>query len=63
MLATIKGVDVGGKIDEKGKCPNCSAVLVIKDSGYTYIKNRGIAKFDEEESYIKCSSCGKFILL
>lgn len=60
MVAKIKGVKVVGTVTQDGKCPNCGETLIVRDKGYQFIKNRGIAEFDNGEHYIKCK-CGQFV--
>jgi len=62
MVKKIKNFDVVGII-ENGRCPSCKTPIVVRDEGYTYIKNRGLAKYDNGEGYIKCSRCGGFVML
>ena len=63
MVKEIRGVQVGGIVDEKGRCPVCNAMLIVEDTNYRFIKNMGIAEFKNKERYIKCRKCSKFIML
>ena len=63
MRKKIKGVRVAGIVDSKGRCPECNTTLIVKGTNYRFIKNKGIAEFDEEEKYIKCNRCSNFIML
>lgn len=60
MVAKIKGVKVVGIVTQDGRCPDCGETLIVHDQGYRFIKNRGIAEFDNGEHYIKCK-CGQFV--
>lgn len=60
MVVRIKGVAVVGSVTSDGKCPDCGETLIVRDEGYRFIKNRGIAEFDNGEHYIKCK-CGQFV--
>ena len=62
MVARIKNIEVAGIITSAGKCPECSFLLRVRDSNYTFTKNNGLAEFDNGERYIKCK-CGRFVML
>lgn len=60
MVKAIKGSKVAGIVTQDGRCPDCGETLIVRDEGYRFIKNRGIAEFDNGEHYIKCK-CGQFV--
>lgn len=60
MIARIKDVKVVGTVTQDGKCPDCGETLIVRDEGYRFVKNHGIAEFDNGEQYIKCK-CGQFV--
>lgn len=62
MVDKIKESEVAGVITSSGKCPVCKFSLLNRDMNYTYIKTRGVARFDNGENYIKCR-CGRFVML
>lgn len=50
MVAKIKETEVAGVVTPDGRCPSCSATLIVQDRGYKFIKkNQGIAEFDNGE--------------
>lgn len=61
MVAKIKGVDVAGQLTKDGRCPYCGGAIIVRDKGYTAIKNhRCVLEIDTGEQVIKCK-CGQFV--
>lgn len=61
MMTRIKDFEITGTITLDGKCSLCTRTLVIRDTNYTFTKNRGLVEFDNGETCFKCSRCGEFV--